>query len=254
MQFYLDGSVFNNPWDLANMPLPFPDALQEFKVETSTLTASNGIHAGGTVTGVTKSGTNAFHGDAFDFFRNGDMNARNFFAPTRDTLKRNQFGGTVGGPVKKDKLFFFFGYQDTIIRQDPAKNSAATFVPTAAMIAGDFSGCPADRHRRVSLLLGGATGQFANQIQTSDSPSLLDPASHNLAKLLLPPTTSNPCGNTSFGIITDVNEDQYVGRGDWQTSQKNSLFGRYIRDHYFRPPASEFHAGQPSHQHGGRIG
>src|SRR5579862_4286056 len=112
--FWLDGSVYNNPWDLANLPLPFPDALQEFKVETSSLTAQNGIHAGGTVSGVTKSGTNGFHGDVFEFLRNGDMNARNFFAAARDTLKRNQFGGTVGGPVKKDKLFFFFGYQDTI--------------------------------------------------------------------------------------------------------------------------------------------
>jgi Carboxypeptidase regulatory-like domain len=111
--FWLDGSVYNNPWDLANLPLPMPDALQEFKVESSSLTAQNGVHAGGTVTGVTKSGTNTFHGDAFDFFRNGDMNARNFFAPTRDTLKRNQFGGTVGGPIRKDKLFFFFGFQDT---------------------------------------------------------------------------------------------------------------------------------------------
>src|SRR5215469_9424372 len=117
--FWLDGSVYNNPWDLANMPLPFPDALQEFKVETSSLTAQNGVHAGGTVTGVTKSGTNQFHGDAFDFFRNGDMNARNFFAPTRDTLKRNQFGGTAGGPILKNRLFVFFGLQDTKTRQDP---------------------------------------------------------------------------------------------------------------------------------------
>ena len=102
--FWLDGSVYNNPWDLANMPLPFPDALQEFKVETSSLTAQNGVHAGGTVTGVTVSGSNNFHGDAFDFLRNGDMNARNFFAPTRDTLKQNQFGGTIGGPVDKEQV------------------------------------------------------------------------------------------------------------------------------------------------------
>ncbi|MBV8904971.1 MAG: carboxypeptidase regulatory-like domain-containing protein, partial [Acidobacteriia bacterium] len=142
--FWLDGSVYNNPWDLANMPLPFPDALQEFKVETSSLTAQNGVHAGGTVTGVTKSGTNEFHGDAFEFLRNGDMNARNFFAASRDTLKRNQFGGTIGGPVKKNKLFFFFGFQDTLTRQDPVANTAATFVPTAAMRQGDFSACPQD--------------------------------------------------------------------------------------------------------------
>jgi len=237
--FYLDGSVFNNPWDLANMPLPFPDMLQEFKVETSTLTASNGVHAGGTVTGVTKSGTNGFHGDAFDFFRNGDMNARNFFAPTRDTLKRNQFGGTVGGPVKKDKIFFSFGWQNTIIRQAPVNNSAASFTPTAAMLLGNFSGCPTDVPTAAQTSASTAAKFINNQI----APSLIDPASLALAKLLLPPTTSNPCGNTSFGIITDVNEDQYVGRGDWQSSQKNTLFGRYLRDHYFRPPGQNFNPG-----------
>ncbi len=238
VQFYLDGSVYNNPWDLANLPLPFPDALQEFKVETSTLTASNGIHAGGTVTGVTKSGTNEFHGDAFDFFRNGDMNARNFFAPTRDTLKRNQFGGVVGGPVIKNKLFFFFGYQETLTRQDPAANSSATFVPTAAMIAGNFSGCPSDLSASVLATL---PSNVASQIQNNQIPqSLLDPAAHNLAVLLPPPTTTNPCGNTSYGTITDVNEGQLVARGDYQTSTKNSLFGRYLRDHYTRPPAQNF--------------
>src|SRR5579863_10259307 len=139
--FWQDGSVFNNPWDNANMPFPFPDALQEFKVETSALTAQNGIHSGASITAVTKSGSNSFHGDAFDFFRNGDMNARNFFAPTRDTLKRNQFGGTIGGPVKKDKLFFFFGYQGTITHQTAYSND---FIPTPGMIQGDFSACPAD--------------------------------------------------------------------------------------------------------------
>ena len=242
VQFYLDGSVFNNPWDLANLPLPFPDALQEFKVETSTLTASNGIHAGGTVTGVTKSGTNAFHGDAFDFFRNGDMNARNFFAASRDTLKRNQFGGTIGGPIKKDKLFFFFGWQNTLTRQDPVGNAAATFVPTAAMITGDFSGCPTDLS--ATILAGIAAtpiGSAVNQIQNFVIPqSLLDPAAHNLAVKLPAPTTTNGCGNTSYGLVTDVNEDQYVARGDYQTSQKNSIFGRYLRDHYFRPPTQNF--------------
>jgi hypothetical protein len=231
--FYLDGSVYNNPWDLANMPLPFPDALQEFKVETSSLTAQNGIHAGGTVTAVTSSGTNSFHGDAFDFLRNGDLNARNFFAPVRDSLKRNQFGGTIGGPVKKDKLFFFFGYQNTKTRQDPVSNAAATFVPTAAMTAGDFSACPSDitpLQPAVKALLIPGTNQFPQ--------SLLDPASHNLAVLL--PVSTAPCGNTAFGLITQVDEQQYVARGDYQTSTKNSIFGRYLRDHYFRPPGQQF--------------
>ena len=229
--FYLDGSVYNNPWDLANMPMPFPDALQEFKVETSTMTASNGIHAGGTVTGLTKAGSNGLHGDVFEFLRNGDMNARNFFAPRRDTLKRNQFGGTVGGPVKKDKMFFFFGYQDTITRQDPASNTAATFVPTAAMLAGDWSACPQD----LANLPANAKSLFTNN---QISPTLYDPASLKLAALL--PKTSAPCGNTGFGLLTRVNEGQYVGRFDYQTSAKNSLFGRYFQIHYFRPPSYSF--------------
>jgi outer membrane receptor protein involved in Fe transport len=229
--FYLDGSVYNNPWDLANIPMPFPDALQEFKVETSSLTASNGIHAGGTVTGLTKSGTNSFHGDLFEFLRNGDLNARNFFQPTRDTLKRNQFGGTIGGPVKRDKLFFFFGYQDTITRQDPTANAAATFVPTAAMLQGDWSACPQD----LASLPSTVRSLFSNN---QISPTAYDKASLNLAATL--PKSAAPCGNTSFGLVTHVNEGQYVGRADYQTSSKNSLFGRYFQIHFFRPPSMNF--------------
>src|ERR1051326_2701103 len=84
-----------------------------------------------------KSGTNDFHGDLFEFVRNGMFNARNAFATKRDTIKRNQYGGTVGGPIMKNRLFFFGGYQGTPIRSDPA--DVVTYVPTAAMVAGDFT-------------------------------------------------------------------------------------------------------------------
>ena len=223
--YYLDGSLFNNPWDNANLPIPFPDALQEFKVETSALTAQNGMHAGASVTAVTKSGTNAFHGDAFDFFRNGDLNARNATALTRDTLKRNQYGGTVGGPVLKDKLFFFFGYQGTKTRQDPSSTNA--FVPTPAMLSGDFSACPTAEGALGALFPG-------NKI----SPSLFDPAAVKLANAL--PATFGPCGNTSYGLVTKINEGQYAARVDYQLSQKQSLFGRYTTTSYFRPPSYSF--------------
>ena len=103
--YLLDGTLHNNSFDNLNLPLPFPDALQEFKVETSSLTAENGIHSGGAVNMVTKGGTNSFHGDIFEFFRNGDLNGRNAFSTLPDILKRNQFGGTVGGRIIKDKLF-----------------------------------------------------------------------------------------------------------------------------------------------------
>src|SRR5580698_1048069 len=198
--YFLDGSLFNNPWDNANMPFPFPDALQEFKVETSALTAQNGIHSGASITAVTKSGSNSFHGDAFDFFRNGDMNARNVFAPTRDTLKRNQYGGTVGGPIMRNKLFFFFGYQGTRTRQDPSTTNA--FVPTPAMLTGDFSACP-------TAIPAALASQFSNG---KISPTLFDPAAVKLAQAL--PPTSGPCGNTSYGLVTKINEGQFAIRAD----------------------------------------
>src|SRR5438128_9418027 len=120
LTYVLDGALNNNPYNHQVLSVPFPDALQEFKVETSATGAQNGMHSAGSVNLVTKSGTNDLHGDLFEFVRNGRFNARNIFALQRDSLKRNQFGGTVGGPLVKNKLFFFGGYQGTTIRQDPA--------------------------------------------------------------------------------------------------------------------------------------
>src|SRR5438067_816174 len=117
--YLLDGAIHNDAENNLNFPLPFPDALQEFKVETSALPAQYGLHSAAVVNAVTKSGTNEFHGDAFEFVRNGIFNARDFFASTRDTLKRNQYGGVVGGPIVKNKLFIFGGYQGTNQRSAP---------------------------------------------------------------------------------------------------------------------------------------
>src|SRR5713226_844892 len=137
VNFTLDGAYHNNPHDNGYMSLPFPDALQEFKVETGATSAQNGVKPSGTISLVTKSGTNAFHGDAFEFVRNGVFNARNTFALARDTIKRNQFGGTLGGPILQNKLFFFGAYQGTTIRTAPSDQLAV--VPTAQMMAGDFT-------------------------------------------------------------------------------------------------------------------
>ena len=102
------------------MSLPFPDALQEFKVESGATGAQTGGKSSGSVSLVTKSGTNEFHGNLFEFVRNGKFNARNALATKRDSIKRNQFGGTADGPIAKNKLFFFGGYQGTTLRQDPS--------------------------------------------------------------------------------------------------------------------------------------
>ena len=159
LSYLLDGANYQDPYNNLSLPLPFPDALQEFKVETSALPAQYGFHAAAAVNAVTKSGTNEFHGDLFEFLRNGDLNARDYFATSRDTLKRNQYGGVVGGPIKKDKLFFFGGYQKTTQRSDPAQQSA--FVPTPTMLSGDFT----------------AVASAGLQRQQTDQPGRLAPVS-----------------------------------------------------------------------------
>ena len=143
--YLLDGAMHNNVYDNFNLPLPFPDALQEFRVETSSQNAQSGLHGGGTVSVVTKSGTNLLHGDVFEFARHHRFNATSPFAGIdratgkrlSDGLVRNQFGGTLGGPIVRDRLFFFGAYQGTRATQTPA--DIVTFVPTAAMLAGDFT-------------------------------------------------------------------------------------------------------------------
>ena len=227
--YLLDGGDNNDSFTNVNMPIPFPDALAEFSVETSTLPARYGLHPGGVVNAVTKSGTNQWHGDAFEFLRNGDVNAINYFAPRQDSLKRNQFGGTLGGRLIRDKLFFFAGFQQSYIRQDPSSSTA--YVPTAAALAGDFSvldgaGCQAKGLTRI--VNDPTTGQPlpGNQI----SPTRFDAASLALAKYL--PQTADPCGKVSYGIPVQSNETQLVGRVDWIISSRHSIFGRYFSDGY----------------------
>jgi hypothetical protein len=227
INYTLDGANHNNSFENTFLSMPFPDAMQEFKVETSATSVQNGVRPAGSVSLVTKSGTNDFHGDLFEFVRNGVFNARNAFATKRDTIKRNQFGGTVGGPVMKNKLFFFGGYQGTPIRSDPA--DVVTYVPTAAMIAGDFTALasPAcNGGRQITL-----KAPFVNNRVDA---SQLSKAALNLQKLL--PQTSDPCGKTIFGTPVTTDAHMAIGRIDYQKSDKNSIFGRYLLDSLFSPP------------------
>ena len=137
VNYQLDGAGHNDTYLNVNVPFPNPDAVQEFNLQASNFTAEYGNAAGGIVNIVTRSGTNVIRGSLFEFLRDGSLNARNFFAPTKDTLKRNQFGGSAGGPIVKDRLFYFGTYQGTRIRSEAAGRVA--FVPTAAERGGDFS-------------------------------------------------------------------------------------------------------------------
>src|SRR4029079_13550928 len=121
--------------------------LQEFKVETSALPARYGYHAGSAVNLVTKSGSNQVHGDAFEFNRDRRFIERNYFAAEKDNLSRNQFGGTLGAPIIKNKLFLFGGYQGRIEKSNPP--TVISYAPTAAMVAGDFTALASPAlHRR----------------------------------------------------------------------------------------------------------
>src|SRR5688572_9522709 len=142
--YTLDGAAHNEPQGNTNLPLPFPDALQEFQVATSGLSAESGVKSGASVNAVTKAGTNRFSGNGFEFLRDRRFNAPEHFAPfgpdgkqKDDGLRRNQFGGTIGGPIIRNKLFFFGAYQGTFLRQVPSGN--ISYVPTPQMLAGDFT-------------------------------------------------------------------------------------------------------------------
>ena len=219
IHYNFDGTTHNDSYNNLNLPLPFPDALQEFKVESSAVPAQYGVHASATVNVVTKSGTNEFHGSAFEFVRNGIFNARNFFAPKRDTLKRNQFGGVIGGPIVRSKLFFFGGYQGTIQRSEPSQNIA--YVPTPAMLAGDFSTFAAPPCQPRQITLAPAQGFVNNRI----SPALFNPAALKIMARL--PATADPCGMVTYPLTANSSEHMFVSRIDWQKSDKHSMFGRF---------------------------
>jgi hypothetical protein len=244
ISWILDGAMHNNPYDNLNLPLPFPDALQEFRAETSAMTAQNGTHSGGAVNAVTKSGTNSFRGDVFEFFRHHDMNATDPFAAQRndgsgkrrtDGLKRNQYGVTLGGPIKTDSLFFFYGYQGTNTRINPTDNRA--FVPTPAMLQGDFTAfaspaCNAGVQRNLG----------APFVNNRVDPALFSPAALRITSRL--PTTTDPCGLVQYGLPAETDEWQQVAKVDYTISQKHSLFGRFIATSQFTPPPFSLEAAE----------
>jgi hypothetical protein len=225
LTFRLDGGTHNDPYNNLNLPLPFPDALQEFKVETSALPAQYGHHSSAAVNAVTKAGTNEFHGDLFEFIRNGAVNARNTFSASVDSLKRNQFGGTLGGRIIRNKLFFFVGEQSTIQRTAPATSIA--FIPNAQMLAGDFTTVASASCNTSGkpITLG------APFVNNKVDPSLFSTPALNIIKLKGFPSTANPCGQVSFGRRTPSSQYDSLARGDYQKSDKHSIFLRYLQAH-----------------------
>src|ERR1700678_2216799 len=230
--YRLDGGDHNDYMTNVNLPFPFPDAVAQFSVETTALSAQSGLHPGGLVNVVTRSGSNEWHGSAFEFIRNNFIDATNFFSTSKDTLHQNQYGGTFGGKIITDKLFFFGGYQR--LKADQSQSLTQAFVPTPANLLGDFSvtdgaGCQASG--KAIQLLNPFTGAVlpGNQI----SPTLFNASSLKMMQYL--PAATNDCGVVNYAIPSEQVENQFIGRVDWTIGQKHSLYGRYFLDGYTSP-------------------
>ncbi len=219
--YTLDGGMNTDSYRNWSGQFPNPDAVQEFSMQKNNYSAEFANASGAVVNVVTKSGTNEFHGSAFHFLRNSKLNARNFFAARRDTLKRNQFGGTIGGPVQKDKLFFFFAYQGTTLRSDPGLTRQ--FLPTAAQRQGNFSST-------ATPIIDPITKQPfpGNQIPASR----ISGVTKNFLEYL--PVPSTPTGERFLGAADRPNEHEYTGRGDWMLGA-HRVSGRVFWRNYDRP-------------------
>jgi len=226
--YLVDGGYNNDPQVNSGNPIPFPDALQEFRTETGVRDARSGLSSGGTVNAVTKSGTNAFHGNAFEFMRDHRFNSIRFFEKKEngglgrdDGLKRHQFGGTIGGPIMKDRLFFFFGVQATNNYNVPLSNDFN--VLTADMLKGDFRKVMSADCRTTPAQLG---FPFVNN---QVDPALFHPLSLKMAAMVPvadPATDPKGCGNYPFRMPNDTKDQQYVSRGDYQVTKNKRVFFR----------------------------
>jgi hypothetical protein len=240
VDYSLDGANHMNFLIGTTMPMPFPDATQEFKVESTGLSAQRGNSAA--VAAVTKSGTNEWHGDVFEFLRNDLFNATEYFSAVDpatgnkagSSLKRNQFGGTVGGPVLKNKVFFFAGYQGTRLRQDPA--NVQSFIVTPAMLAGDWTAfASAACNAGVPKTLGPPFDN--NRIDPSQYSKVATfIANKVLASQSAPP---NECGLVTVGAPTQRKDNVYIAKVDYQMSPKHSLFGRVLFNSQYQPDSSK---------------
>jgi hypothetical protein len=228
---------------LPNLAIPATDTLQEFIVQTSQYDASQGRVSGGVVAAVTKSGTNEFHGNVYEFFRNTVLNANNYFLNRagipRPPYQRNQFGGTLGGPIKKDKVWFFISYQGSReVNGTSLLNSVGTvFVPQN--LTNDRSDAGVN-----ALAASYGLAPCATPPVTLTFPPCFDPTAKFLLQAKLPngayviPSAPHPLAAgigqvplpeaTPVVAISRFTENQYNTNLDFQISQANRLSGKFF--------------------------
>ena len=227
--FLLDGASNNDTFNTGFVMRPPPDAIQEFKIQTHSYSAEYGRNSGSVVNVVTKAGTNELHGSAWEFNRNDALQARNFFAPAtqeKPKLKQNQFGGTLGGPIVRDRVFgfgYYEGYRNT------RGNTSNVLVLTDAQRTGDFGS---------TTVTDPDTGQpFANN---TIPQARLSPVALQLIEEFMPRANS---GANRYVASPDTNDDRdsFGSRVDYQISDRQTVLGRYMltRTEAVTPPITQ---------------
>jgi hypothetical protein len=210
--FMLDGADVTDHHQGGSLIQTSVDALQEFKVQQSAYTAEFS-QAGGALNATTKSGSDQYHGTLFEFVRDDAFDARNFFARTTEELKRNQFGGTLGGPIMRHRTFFFASYEGMRERQGLVFNNT---VPTAAMRRGDYSASTRIIHDPITRQ------PFPGNVIPADRLS-----AQGLAFAALVPDPNTPAGTFAWAPVRELNTDQVTVRIDQTINDKTRIFGRY---------------------------
>ena len=226
--FALDGANNIDPYAMLGAPFPNPDATQEFNVATSAYSARYVSAPGGAVNVVSKSGTNAIHGTAFEYIRNGFFNANQWDSTAPDELKRNQFGGSLGGPILKNRMFAFGSYQKTLAGD---ANAMTAQLPTAAERSGSFSTADANGVAGAPITAGTlgfvSTSIVGNPFITGASPTM-----GNLMTQYMPLPQYGDLYKTNIASKTDTYE--YIVKVDYDFGS-HRVFGRYFRDYIQTP-------------------
>jgi hypothetical protein len=234
--FFIDGVESNIPENNVNSLVPTQDSVQEFRVSTNNATAEFGGYAGGVVQISTKQGTNQFHGSAYEYFRNTIFDANDYFDNrlgfARQPLHQNQFGANLGGPILKNKLFFFFSFE----REKVTSGGLDTFtVPTAAQLNGDFSAFTTLNTDKTNptgqILYDPKTGApyACNGVVNTICPSQIDPTALKLLKLEypLPNIPGALVNNFAHSAPIEGTQNEYDARLDYTVGPKDRLFARY---------------------------
>ncbi len=271
--YMLDGVTNMDTYLAEDSPAPDPDATQQFRLISDNFSAVYGFSPGGVVSMSTRSGTNQWHGGLFEFMRNGDFDARNWQYHERDTYRQNQYGGSVGGPVLKNRLFAFANYQGTVVAGGPGNETNSTTTPTQQMMNGDFSGVvtydqannpgtcgapgtqvPANKLLQCGVMNGPFTTTVSDGVYTYNQliggAAALDSAAVAFTNDGLPghtaPATStapptigvqNVAGNILYASAADASQhyNQNTDRIDYDLTSKQRLTLRSFVDKYTNP-------------------